>query len=188
MMELLKFQMTGEDLLARFYSMWVSRCEVTRSFRLLSVFSLGPLPQAVRSVGTENSYLLTFDYKEPGGTKGRHKVPRVGTTRYLLPWDKRALPFVFNDRSRLTGHMFVLLLLFCRFQFLSHPVVYNLLNSRWYRSFASVRKEPWTSPSRWGYFFLNLWPVLDVFLFPVVFACFFIVHFIKRLWRKTRGW
>lgn len=72
-------------------------------------------------------------------------------------------------------------------KFLSHPVIYNLLNSRWYRSFASVRREPWTSPSRWGYFFLNLLPVLDVFLFPVVFACFFTVHLIKRLRRKTRG-
>ena len=112
-----------------------------------------------------------------------HEISGVGTTRYLLPWDKRALLFVSNDRSRVTGHMFVLSFS----QFLSHPVVYNLLNSRWYRSFASVRKEPWTNPSRWGYFFLNLWPVLDVFLFPVVFACFFIVHFIKRLWRKTRG-
>ncbi|KAL9984405.1 hypothetical protein ACROYT_G006693 [Oculina patagonica] len=71
-------------------------------------------------------------------------------------------------------------------KFLSHPVVYNLLNSRWYRSFTSVRKEPWTSPSRWGYFFLNLWPVLDIFLFPFLFACFFVFHLIKQLWRKTR--
>lgn len=149
------------------------------------------------------SPLTTRNHEVPRGTTRYHEVPR-GTTRYhevprgdtrcheisrgttwhLLPRDKRALPFAFNDRSRLTSHMSVLSFS----QFLSHPLVYNWLNSRWYRSFASVRKEPWTSPNRWGYFFLNLWPVLDVFLFPVVFACFFIVHLIKRLWRKTRGW
>lgn len=133
----------------------------------------GPFSLGFRGFGTENATLLTFDRTKPRGT-----------SRYLLPWDKRAPLFVFNDRSRLTSHMFVLLFS----QFLSHPVIYDLLSLRWYRSFTSVRKEPWTNLSRWGYFFLNLLPVLDVFLFPVVFACFFTVHLIKRLRRKTRGW
>ncbi|XP_066027980.1 uncharacterized protein [Pocillopora verrucosa] len=71
-------------------------------------------------------------------------------------------------------------------KFIFHPVVYNLLNSRWYRSFFHVRKESWRTPKRWGYFFLNLWTVFDIFFFPFLFAIFFVVHLVKRVLRRKR--
>ncbi|XP_058950960.2 uncharacterized protein [Pocillopora verrucosa] len=71
-------------------------------------------------------------------------------------------------------------------KFISHPVVYNLLNTTWYRSFSSTRKISWRSPGRWGYFFLNLWTVFDIVLFPFLFAIFFVVHLIKQVLRKRR--
>ena len=72
-------------------------------------------------------------------------------------------------------------------QFICHPVVYNLLNSRWYRSFFQVRKESWRTPKRWGYFFLNLWTVFDIAFFPFLFAIFFVVHLVKQALRRKRG-
>ncbi|XP_066021550.1 uncharacterized protein [Pocillopora verrucosa] len=71
-------------------------------------------------------------------------------------------------------------------KFISHPVVYNLLNSRWYQSFFHVRKESWRTPQRWGYFFLNLWTVFDIVFFPFLFAIFFVVHSIKQALRRKR--
>ncbi|CAH3162463.1 unnamed protein product [Pocillopora meandrina] len=71
-------------------------------------------------------------------------------------------------------------------KFIFHPVVYNLLNSRWYRSFFHVRKESWRTPKRWGYFFLNLWTVFDIFFFPFLFAIFFVVHLVKRALSRKR--
>ncbi|CAH3162466.1 unnamed protein product, partial [Pocillopora meandrina] len=71
-------------------------------------------------------------------------------------------------------------------KFICHPVVYNLLNSRWYRSFFHVRKESWWTPKRWGYFFLNLWTVFDIVFFPFLFAIFFVVHLVKRALRRKR--
>ncbi|XP_066021554.1 uncharacterized protein [Pocillopora verrucosa] len=73
-------------------------------------------------------------------------------------------------------------------KFISHPVVYNLLNSRWYQSFFHVRKESWPrrTPQRWGYFFLNLWTVFDIVFFPFLFAIFFVVHSIKQTLRRKR--
>ncbi|RMX45056.1 hypothetical protein pdam_00011500 [Pocillopora damicornis] len=71
-------------------------------------------------------------------------------------------------------------------KFISHPVVYDLLNTTWYRSFFSTRKKSWRSPGRWGYFFLNLWTVFDFVLFPFLFAIFFVVHLIKRVLRRRR--
>ncbi|CAH3122215.1 unnamed protein product [Pocillopora meandrina] len=71
-------------------------------------------------------------------------------------------------------------------KFISHPVVYNLLNSRWYQSFFHVRKESWRKPQRWGYFFLNLWTVFDIVFFPFLFAIFFVVHLIKQALRRKR--
>ncbi|XP_066021565.1 uncharacterized protein [Pocillopora verrucosa] len=71
-------------------------------------------------------------------------------------------------------------------KFICHPVVYNLLNSRWYRSFFQVRKESWRTPKRWGYFFLNLWTVFDIVFFPFLFAIFFVVHLVKQALRRKR--
>ena len=76
---------------------------------------------------------------------------------------------------------------FTFFQFVSHPVVYNLLNSRWYRSFNAVRKQPWTSLRRWGYMLLSFWTVIDIVVFPFLFAFFYILHFIYLWLRKLRG-
>lgn len=76
-------------------------------------------------------------------------------------------------------------LLFC--QFVSHPVVFNLMTSKYYRSFTSERKKPWTSLKRWGYLFLNVWTVLDMFFFPLFFALFSVVHFVNKKLRKTTG-
>ncbi|XP_022789480.1 uncharacterized protein LOC111329136 [Stylophora pistillata] len=72
-------------------------------------------------------------------------------------------------------------------KFISHPVVYDLLNYRWYRSFYSERKKSWQEPRRWGYLFLNLWTVFDIIFFPFLFAVFFVVHFLKKVSRKRRG-
>ena len=101
----------------------------------------------------ENAILLTLDHKVPRGTMWRHKVPQ-----HITKYHELLVFHEINENSSLFWFQcFILTCFVLSFsQFLSHPVVYNLLNSRWYRSFASVRKEPWTSPSRWGYFFLNL--------------------------------
>lgn len=70
-------------------------------------------------------------------------------------------------------------------KFVSHPVVFNLMTSKYYRSFTSERKKPWTSLKRWGYLFLNVWTVLDMFCFPLFFALFSVVHFVNKKLRKT---
>lgn len=70
-------------------------------------------------------------------------------------------------------------------KFVSHPVVFNLMTSKYYRSFTSERKKPWTSLKRWGYLFLNVWTVLDMFFFPLFFALFSVVHFVNKKLRKT---
>ncbi|XP_022789486.1 uncharacterized protein LOC111329139 isoform X2 [Stylophora pistillata] len=71
-------------------------------------------------------------------------------------------------------------------KFISHPVVYNLVKSRWYRTFFSARRESWLKPRRWGYFLLNLWTVFDIVFFPFLFAIFFVMHLIKHVLRKRR--
>ncbi|RMX45042.1 hypothetical protein pdam_00011498 [Pocillopora damicornis] len=58
-------------------------------------------------------------------------------------------------------------------KFLSHPVVYNLLITKWYGSFFEMRKNSW-------------WSLFDIVLFPFLFAIFFVVHLIKQGLRKGR--
>ncbi|KAL9984404.1 hypothetical protein ACROYT_G006692 [Oculina patagonica] len=70
-------------------------------------------------------------------------------------------------------------------KFISHPVIYNLLESKWYGFFTSMRKGSWTSSSYWKYLFLNFWSVFDYILFPFLLAFFFIIRQIKVRTRKA---
>ena len=72
-------------------------------------------------------------------------------------------------------------LLFLLFQFISHPVVYNLLDKRWIGQFYA-----WKS-FFWIWILLWLWCFLDVILFPFILAIFFVRDKAKLWIRKYQG-
>lgn len=78
----------------------------------------------------------------------------------------------------------LILVLFVYFllKFLSHPVVYNLLEKVWRGRFAGLR-----SKYRWKWTLLKLYSLLDIILFPFVFAFLFVIHSINAWRRKSKG-
>ena len=67
------------------------------------------------------------------------------------------------------------------FQFLSHPVVYNLLEKRWRGRFAALK----SNHLKWA--LIRLWCLVDLFIFPFLFVILFIVHSFKNWRRKYKG-
>ncbi|KAL9984603.1 hypothetical protein ACROYT_G006916 [Oculina patagonica] len=63
-------------------------------------------------------------------------------------------------------------------KFLSHPVVYNLLEKVWRGRFAGLR-----SKYRWKWTLLKLYSLLDIILFPFMFVFLFGIHSIN-VWRR----
>lgn len=64
-------------------------------------------------------------------------------------------------------------------KFLSHPVVYNLLDKIWRGRFVGLKSNFW----KWT--LLRFYCLLDVFLFPFVFVVLFAIHSIN-IWRRKR--
>lgn len=67
-------------------------------------------------------------------------------------------------------------------KFLSHPVVYNLLEKVWRGRFAGLR-----SRYIWKWRLLKLYSLLDIILFPFVFAILFFTHSINTWRRKSKA-
>ena len=76
----------------------------------------------------------------------------------------------------------ILVLFYFLLKFLSHPVVYNLLEKVWRGRFAGLR-----SKYRWKWTLLKLYSLLDIVLFPFVFTFLFVTHSINVWRRKSKG-
>ncbi|XP_078372504.1 uncharacterized protein LOC144656151 isoform X2 [Oculina patagonica] len=70
-------------------------------------------------------------------------------------------------------------------KFFAHPVMYNLMNNKWWGTFGRMKRSSWLD-LRWKWFLLNLWCLLDIVLFPVLFAVFYIKHRVNKRRRLNR--
>ncbi|XP_044173143.1 uncharacterized protein LOC114958471 [Acropora millepora] len=65
-------------------------------------------------------------------------------------------------------------------KFLSHPVVFNLLDKTWRGRFVGLKSNFW----KWS--LLRIYCLLDVFLFPFVFTVLFAIHSVNKWRLKTK--
>ncbi|XP_015764478.1 PREDICTED: uncharacterized protein LOC107343426 [Acropora digitifera] len=65
-------------------------------------------------------------------------------------------------------------------KFLSHPVVFNLLDKTWRGRFVGLKSNFW----KWS--ILRIYCLLDVFLFPFVFIVLFAIHSVNKWRSKTK--
>ena len=88
--------------------------------------------------------------------------------------------FYFNSLYCWNGVLYIL-------QFFAHPVLYNLMKKKWWGKFGEMKKYSWLDRRSWTWFFLNLWCLFDLVLFPVLFAVFYIKHRINNVTRVNKG-
>ena len=72
-------------------------------------------------------------------------------------------------------------------QFLAHPVMYNLMRKKWFGPFGKMERSSWLEVGRWTWLFLNIWCLFDIVLFPFLFALFYIKHRICKVTRRSKG-
>ena len=70
---------------------------------------------------------------------------------------------------------------------LSHQVIFNLLQLRWYGTFITLRQGKWIHVDYWKWIFSNMWSVIDIILFPLIFTILYIIRVISGAWRKRKG-
>ena len=61
-------------------------------------------------------------------------------------------------------------------QFFAHPVIFNLMNDKWLGKFGSMKRCSWLSLQGWLWILLHIWCLLDLVMFPFLFALFYIKH------------
>jgi len=70
---------------------------------------------------------------------------------------------------------------------LAHPVLHRLMNNKWFGEFRTLKRSSSLSIQYWKWCFLNIWCVIDVLLFPVLFVLFYIIHICRNRARRKRG-
>ena len=103
-----------------------------------------------------------------------HSLNNTITRSYLwqTSFEHRLLQSSIKDKQCLTFFI----------KFLSHPVVYNLLEKVWRGRFAGLRLR-----SKWKWRLLKLYSLLDIVLFPFMFAILFFTHSINTWRRRSKG-
>ena len=80
-----------------------------------------------------------------------------------------------------------LLFAFFLWQFLAHPVMYNLMWKKWFGPFGKMKRSSWLEFERWTWLFLNIWCLFDIVLFPFLFTLFYLKHRINNVTRRSKG-
>lgn len=70
---------------------------------------------------------------------------------------------------------------------MAHPVLYSLMNDKWFGEIGTLRRSSWMSIQYWKWLFLNIWCLVDVVLFPVLFLVSYVIHICKDKARKKKG-
>ena len=61
------------------------------------------------------------------------------------------------------------------------------MNNKWFGEFRTMKRSSLLSIQYWKWCFLNIWCLIDVLLFPVLFVLFYIIHICRNKARKKRG-
>ena len=61
------------------------------------------------------------------------------------------------------------------------------MNNKWFGEFRTLERSSLLSIQYWKWCFLNIWCLIDVLLFPVLFVLFYIIHICRNKARKKRG-
>lgn len=61
------------------------------------------------------------------------------------------------------------------------------MNNKWFGEFRTLKRSSSLSIQYWKWCFLNIWCLIDVLLFPVLFVLFYIIHICRNKARKKRG-
>lgn len=66
-------------------------------------------------------------------------------------------------------------------------MLHRLINNKWFGEFRTLKRSSWLSIQYWKWCFLNIWCLIDVLLFPVLFVLFYTIHICRDKARKKRG-